>query len=119
MSLRSVLSRGLAIVTAAGTLACTVAAVPALADEDDGGGRDPRFSQGVVTAEEGMWLRDRPDRGSRRVRFVDEGERVSVFCETRGRPVHGNPVWYLLTDGTWAWGTARYIDIIGPLPRRC
>jgi hypothetical protein len=33
--------------------------------------------------------------------------------------VRGNPVWYLLTNGTWAWGSARYIANVGPAPRSC
>jgi hypothetical protein len=47
------------------------------------------------------------------------GERVSIFCKTTGQNVQGNNLWYLLTDGTWAWGAARYIDTIGPTPRWC
>ncbi|WP_333764054.1 SH3 domain-containing protein [Streptomyces sp. IBSBF 2390] len=75
--------------------------------------------RGVVTARGGLWLLDRPDRGSRRVRFVPEGDPVSIFCRTTGDFVLGTPVWYLLTDGTWAWGTARYIRNVGPTPRWC
>lgn len=81
----------------------------------DGSGR----YRGVVTARGGLWLRDRPDRGSRRVRFVRQGQAVSIFCRTRGGYVDGNPFWYMLTDGTWAWGSARYINTVGPTPRWC
>ncbi|MDO0925734.1 SH3 domain-containing protein [Streptomyces sp. TG1A-8] len=86
---------------------------------DGRGDRDPRRYRGVVTAKGGMWLHDRPDRGGRRVRVAREGETVSIYCKTRGVAVDGNSLWYLLTDGTWAWGSARYIDNVGPAPRWC
>ncbi|WP_328829075.1 SH3 domain-containing protein [Streptomyces sp. NBC_00252] len=88
-------------------------------DYDHQGGHDnPRLYRGVVTADQ-LALRSRPDRGSRVIRYAYRGERVSIFCKTGGSNVQGNPLWYLLTDGTWAWGSARYIDNIGPAPRWC
>ena len=88
-------------------------------DHDHQGGHDnPRLYRGVVTADQ-LALRSRPDRGSRVIRYAYRGERVSIFCKTGGSNVQGNPLWYLLTDGTWAWGSARYIDNIGPAPRWC
>ncbi|AYN39443.1 SH3 domain-containing protein [Streptomyces dangxiongensis] len=132
MRLRRSLTRCLAVAVATGVLAGGVAVAPAVADDgrgtDDAGSRrtttaahddDSGPYQGVVTARGGLWLRDRPDRGSRRVRLVPEGETVSVFCKTGGEPVRGNPLWYLLTDGTWAWGPAAYIRNVGPAPRWC
>ncbi|WP_330459800.1 SH3 domain-containing protein [Streptomyces sp. NBC_00820] len=148
MSLRSAFPRGLALAAATGALVATVTVVPAVADDGGGAGtqaagtqasngqasggqdtghtgpqgkgdRDPRRYQGVVTARDGLWLRDRPDRGSRRVRFAEKGETVSIYCKAGGETVGGNPLWYLLTDGTWAWGAARYIDNVGPAPRWC
>ncbi|WP_329257369.1 SH3 domain-containing protein [Streptomyces sp. NBC_01478] len=95
--------------------------------DDDGRGdynqhgdhnNNPRYYRGVVTASE-LALRSRPDRGSRIIRYAYRGEHVSIFCKTRGSNVQGNNLWYLLTDGTWAWGSARYIDNIGPAPRWC
>jgi hypothetical protein len=144
MPLRSSLARGLAIAAAGGVLVTGVAVGPAVADnggdnddpgvvQQDNGGQgnvladnaDPgnldgsgRY-RGVVTARGGIWLLDRPDRGSRRVRFVREGQVVSIYCRTGGDPVGGNPLWYLLTDGTWAWGPARYLATVGPTPRWC
>ncbi|MEV0903320.1 SH3 domain-containing protein [Streptomyces hokutonensis] len=89
-------------------------------DNNQGGDHDnhPRLYRGVVTASE-LALRSRPDRGSRIIRYAHRGEHVSIFCKTRGSNVQGNHLWYLLTDGTWAWGSARYIDNIGPAPRWC
>jgi hypothetical protein len=127
---------------ATGALVSSVAVLPAMAADDnggddgttsasqpDGGGpdkgrgdrgdRDPRRYQGVVTAHGGVWLHDRPDRGSRRVRFVAQGETVTIYCKAGGAGVDGNPRWYMLTGDTWAWVAARYIDNVGPAPRWC
>ncbi|MER5292181.1 SH3 domain-containing protein [Streptomyces pharetrae] len=135
MSLRSSLAR-LAIATAAGVLAGAVAVTPAAASDDwgaedasrgvfdsQGGGHhdghhDARLYQGVVTADR-LLLRSAPTRGSQVIRAVHRGDVVSIFCKTPGDKVGGNPLWYLLTDGTWAWGAARFIDNIGPAPRWC
>ncbi|MGK5697999.1 SH3 domain-containing protein [Streptomyces sp. URMC 128] len=137
MSLRSRLS----IATAAGLLAAAAAVTPAAATaHDDGdpsggngghshhdpsggngdeqGDHDPRLFTGVVTANT-LALRSAPNRGSQIIRFAHRGDIVKIFCKTGGETVQGNPLWYLLTDGTWAWGAARYIDNIGPAPRWC
>ncbi|MEU5459995.1 SH3 domain-containing protein [Streptomyces althioticus] len=74
--------------------------------------------RGVVTAQK-LALRSAPNRGSQVIRYAHKGEVVSIFCKVPGGKVDGNPLWYLLTDGTWAWGPARYIDNIGPAPRWC
>ncbi|NEA96417.1 SH3 domain-containing protein [Actinospica acidiphila] len=74
--------------------------------------------RGVVTAQK-LALRSAPNRGSQVIRYAHKGEVVSIFCKVPGDKVDGNPLWYLLTDGTWAWGPARYIDNIGPAPRWC
>ncbi len=82
------------------------------------GHHDQRLYEGVVTADT-LALRSAPNRGSRIIRFAHRGDVVKIFCKTGGETVRGNPRWYLLTDGTWAWGAARYIDNIGPAPRWC
>ncbi|MFI1756427.1 SH3 domain-containing protein [Streptomyces sp. NPDC020571] len=144
---RSPLVRGLATALAAGALATAVAVTPAVANDGrsgdtgstsavtDGGNRggnrggnggdergDGRQEQGryrgVVTAQR-LALRTSPTRGSDVIRYARRGEVVSIYCKTPGDRVQGNPLWYLLTDGTWAWGAARYIDNIGPAPRWC
>ncbi|MGW6291390.1 SH3 domain-containing protein [Streptomyces sp. NPDC055058] len=74
--------------------------------------------RGVVTADK-LALRSAPTRGSQVIRYAHRGQVVSIFCKVPGDNVNGNPLWYLLTDGTWAWGAARYIDNIGPAPRWC
>ncbi|MEW2544877.1 SH3 domain-containing protein [Streptomyces sp. NPDC047002] len=75
--------------------------------------------KGRVVARGGLYLRDKPTRGSRVVGLAKYGTVVHIFCKTRGDSVDGNNRWYLLTDGTWAWGSARYIDNIGAVPRWC
>jgi uncharacterized protein YgiM (DUF1202 family) len=141
MSLRS----RLAIAAAVGVLAASVAATPAVAADEWGdgtssstggaGGGDglgspgdwgsghhgdhkPRYYKGVVTADT-LALRSAPNRGSQIIRYAHKGDIVKIFCKTGGQTVDGNPLWYLLPDGTWAWGSARYINNIGPAPRWC
>ncbi|MEU5521734.1 SH3 domain-containing protein [Streptomyces sp. NPDC047860] len=81
-------------------------------------GRNQGDFKGVVTANR-LALRTAPNRGARIIRFAHRGEVVSIFCKVPGDRVNGNPLWYLLTDGTWAWGPAAHIDNIGPAPRWC
>ncbi|WP_240529924.1 SH3 domain-containing protein, partial [Streptomyces mangrovisoli] len=74
--------------------------------------------RGVVTANE-LFLRAAPNRGGQVIRVAHRGQHVSIFCRTQGENIQGNRIWYLLTDGTWAWGSARYIETIGATPRWC
>ncbi|MCA1222349.1 SH3 domain-containing protein [Streptomyces sp. 8L] len=75
--------------------------------------------KGRVIARSGLYLRDKPTRGSRVIGLKKYGSIVHIFCKTRGDNVGGNNRWYLLTDGTWAWGSAKYISNIGAAPRWC
>ncbi len=119
MSLRS----RVAISVAVGAFAAAAFAGPAVADDEWGSDGDwdhqqPRLAQGVVTAST-LLLRSAPNRGSQVIRTAQRGQIVSIFCKTPGESVQGNDLWYLLPDGTWAWGSARYIDVIGREPRWC
>ncbi|MFF2652883.1 SH3 domain-containing protein [Streptomyces sp. NPDC058045] len=122
MSLRSTTAR-LGIVAAGGALAALAASGSALAaggDDHGGSGHGgDGTTTGRVTARSGLLLRDAPTRGSRVVRSEPFNARVSIYCQTKGESVDGNRRWYLLTDGTWAWGSARYIDTWGHSPRWC
>ncbi|MFF0743936.1 SH3 domain-containing protein [Streptomyces sp. NPDC004111] len=115
---------------AAGALTATLAATPALAGtagaSDAASGSDgaataqhPRHTEGRVTAKSGLRLRDKPTRSSRIIRTEPYGATVHIFCKTTGDHVEGNDHWYLLTDGTWAWGSAQYIVPLGQNPRWC
>ncbi|MET9545985.1 SH3 domain-containing protein [Streptomyces sp. NPDC006627] len=75
--------------------------------------------KGRVTAKSGLVLRDSPHRGSRVVRSEPHGKVVTIYCKTKGDRVGRTNHWYLLTDGTWAWGSANYIATIGKAPRWC
>ncbi|MFJ8820648.1 SH3 domain-containing protein [Streptomyces sp. NPDC102467] len=118
MTARSATTRLGIAVAALATL--TAAASPALADgsASDAGSRPPVY-KGRVVAKSGLLLRDNPTRGSRVIRSVPYKAVVTIFCKTSGGDVAGNRLWYLLTDGTWAWGSAKYIDNIGAAPRWC
>ncbi|MEV0119290.1 SH3 domain-containing protein [Streptomyces sp. NPDC059037] len=119
MSLRptATLTR-LGIAAAGGALAALTVTGPAIAA--DGANNDhPRLYKGRVTAKSGLLLRTAPTRGSAVIRSEPYGAIVHIFCKTTGDKVHHNNRWYLLTDGTWAWGSAHYIKDIGPSPRWC
>ncbi|MBQ0853424.1 SH3 domain-containing protein [Streptomyces sp. NPDC057621] len=124
MSLRTAFVRRLGIAAACGGLVLGGAA-PALAGDDwddHHGSHDsshPRYYKGRISAPGGLNLRDKPTRSSAVIGFAEYGEVVSIFCKTPGQSVQGNTLWYLLADGTWAWGAARYIDNIGASPRWC
>ncbi|CAM5505698.1 hypothetical protein GCM10010329_63700 [Streptomyces spiroverticillatus] len=136
-----------ALCVAAGALTATLAATPALADHAvpdtavaeqavpdtaladqaapdtapaDQTAAHPRHTEGRVTARSGLKLRDKPTRSSRIIRTEPYGATVHIFCKTTGDHVEGNDHWYLLTDGTWAWGSAQYIvPKGGHSPRWC
>ncbi|MFD7295497.1 SH3 domain-containing protein [Streptomyces sp. NPDC059897] len=103
---------------AAAVLVAT-AAVPAAAQSSAPDEGNPPVYKGRVTAKSGLLLRDAPTRGAKVVRSEPYGAIVPIFCKTSGDSVGGNSYWYLLTDGTWAWGSAKYIANIGAVPRWC
>ncbi|MGW4542782.1 SH3 domain-containing protein [Streptomyces chartreusis] len=78
-------------------------------DWSQGGNQSRQFTRGRVTASS-LLLRSAPNRGSQVIRVVHQGDIVRIFCRTQGESVQGNRFWYLLADGTWAWGSARYIE---------
>ncbi|MEU5998464.1 SH3 domain-containing protein [Streptomyces sp. NPDC047197] len=129
MSLRPTATRTrLGILAAGGALAALTVTGPAFAADDatghqsvraDDANNHPRVYKGRVTAKHGLLLRTAPHRGSKVIRSVPYGKVVSIYCKTTGDHVSGNNRWYLLTNGTWAWGAAHYIANIGPAPRWC
>ncbi|GAA3562320.1 SH3 domain-containing protein [Streptomyces osmaniensis] len=86
-------------------------------DWSQGGNQSQQFTRGRVTASS-LLLRSAPNRGSQVIRVVHQGDIVRIFCKTQGESVQGNRFWYLLADGTWAWGSARYIET-RQAPRWC
>ncbi|MDX3755495.1 SH3 domain-containing protein [Streptomyces sp. AK02-04a] len=85
----------------------------------DGRPDDHHRFEGRIISRDGLALHNRPDRRSRIIRIAPHDERVRIYCKTRGERVGGNPIWYLITDGTWSWGPAQHIANIGPSPRWC
>ena len=136
MSLRSTAVR-LSVSTAGAALAALIAAGPALAapaphplpaapsvvpPSHPGpapAGATEQTYYGRVIARTGLVLRDAPNRHGKIIRVEPYGAIVPIYCKVIGENVDGNHLWYLLTDGTWAWGAARYIENIGPAPRWC
>ncbi|MGW0607551.1 SH3 domain-containing protein [Streptomyces sp. NPDC002644] len=120
MALRRSLSR--VAMGAAATALLAAAAAPAVAGQGHPTPPTPpgeTFYQGRVTAPGGLRLHTSPSTGSEVIGFAPRGSVVDIFCKAPGDTVDGNPLWYLLADGTWAWGPARYIDNIGKAPRWC
>ncbi|MDH6224999.1 MULTISPECIES: SH3 domain-containing protein [Streptomyces] len=120
MALRRSLSR--VVMSAAATALLFAGAAPATAGDDHHHHPSPpseQFYQGRVTAPGGLRLHTSPTTGSEVIGFAPRGSVVDIFCKAPGETVDGNPLWYLLADGTWAWGPARYIKNIGPAPRWC
>ncbi|CAM5461225.1 SH3 domain-containing protein OS=Streptomyces alboniger OX=132473 GN=CP975_24285 PE=4 SV=1 [Streptomyces alboniger] len=116
MFLRTTATR-LGILAAGGALAALTLTGPAAAA--DGADHKAPVYKGRVTAKSGLLLHNAPNRGSRVVRSVPHGRIVTIFCKTRGSRVGNSNLWYLLTDGSWAWGSAKYIANIGKVPRWC
>ncbi|MFI6346673.1 SH3 domain-containing protein [Streptomyces sp. NPDC050560] len=116
MSLRSTAAR-FGIAASCGVLTALVAGGGAFAAAP--AHNDPPTYKGRVTAHGGLLLRDAPNRDSAVIRSVPYGSYVDIFCKAKGGSVDGNRVWYLLTDGTWAWGSSRYIATVGQPPRWC
>lgn len=109
----------LGILATAGALAALTLTGPAVAAGDTDTNGKPRVYKGRVIAKSGLLLRTSPHRGAKAIRSVPYGKVVSIYCKTTGDHVSGNNRWYLLTNGTWAWGAAHYIANIGPAPRWC
>ncbi|MPY44822.1 SH3 domain-containing protein, partial [Streptomyces phyllanthi] len=77
------------------------------------------FTQGRVTAVGGLFRRSGPGTDYPIIGITPQGAIVDIFCKFPGTVVDGNPLWYQLADGTWAWSSARYIENLGPAPRWC
>jgi hypothetical protein len=75
--------------------------------------------RGRVIAVGGLYLRKAPNRGAPIVSTVPYGTVVHIYCKVTAENIDGNNIWYVLTDGTWAWGSARYIENIDAPPPWC
>jgi len=75
--------------------------------------------RGRVIANGGLYVRTQPNTNSRVIGWHAQGSIVSIKCKVNGENINGNRLWYLLTDDSYGWSSARYIQNIGPAPRWC
>ncbi|MCT2591785.1 SH3 domain-containing protein [Streptomyces sp. N2-109] len=80
---------------------------------------DARTYWGKVIARSGLKVRSGPSQSYRQIGFLKYGQTVKIECKVNGQWINGNPRWYKLKDGRWAWASARYIANIGAAPHWC
>ncbi|MGP3984146.1 SH3 domain-containing protein [Streptomyces sp. KR80] len=120
MHLQSKLSK-FAFCAATGVLATMTAAAPAIATDDPeptGGGKK-RIFHGKVLAKKGLNVRSAPNTHARVIRVLKHGAIVKIKCKVNSQVIDGNPRWYRLADGSWAWASARYIKNLDGIPPFC
>ncbi|MFD8547670.1 hypothetical protein [Streptomyces sp. NPDC059649] len=93
-------------------------AEPAAAAPGDSPG-SPARPTGRVVAKEGLVVRTGPSNDYRPVGSKRYGTVVGIVCQLNGQPVKGNPVWYRLSDASYAWSSERGIVSEGAEPRWC
>ncbi|MBB5933237.1 SH3 domain-containing protein [Streptomyces zagrosensis] len=133
MFLQSTVSK-LALAAATGALALATAATPALASTANAtpdrtttaterttatAETETARYNGRVIARKGLLIRSGPSQRHRVVGALPYGTIVHIVCKANGQNIDGNPRWYLLSSGKWAWGAARYIANIGRAPHWC
>ncbi|MEU6123040.1 SH3 domain-containing protein [Streptomyces sp. NPDC047123] len=75
--------------------------------------------RGTVIARSGLLIRDRPTTAGRAIGSLPRGKIVTIRCKVKGERINGNHRWYVLTNGTYAYSSARYIANIGTPPPWC
>lgn len=103
----------------AGALAAVVTAAPAPATAADDDERAPAESEGRVVARSGLVVRTGPSTDYRAAGSKEYGTVVGIACRMNGQRVEGNPVWYKLSDASYAWSSVRDIVNDGADPRWC
>ncbi|MFI9259902.1 hypothetical protein ACIGT4_19710 [Streptomyces sioyaensis] len=99
-----------------GALTGALVAGPAQAADDED---DLAPYEGRVVAKRGVVLRTGPSYDYRAVGSKRYGTVVAIACRLNGQEVEGNPVWYRLSDASYAWSSARHIVHDGEDPRWC
>ncbi|WP_328506135.1 SH3 domain-containing protein [Streptomyces sp. NBC_00391] len=117
MSLRILLMR-FGIAAAGGALLAFAATTPAAGADQEDPRESKQIAKGEVIARTGLVLRGAPTRGGAVVRVAPYGEIVKIYCRAEGQSVSGDRQWHLLVDGTWARGSAQYIEAYRT-PRLC
>jgi uncharacterized protein YgiM (DUF1202 family) len=137
MSLQSTISK-VSAVAAAGTLAAVMTAGAAVAapthqtaqavrtvqaaqDTPNTPNNDQwsHYYKGWVVSPIGLLVRSGPSRAHRVIGSLHYGQVVWIECKVHGEWIDGNDRWYKLSNGWWAWASARYIANIGEAPRWC
>jgi uncharacterized protein YraI len=77
-------------------------------------GTDASF-RGRTTA--ALTQRTGPTRAASSAGSLPRGAAVAIVCKLRGQDVHGNALWYSLTNGRWV--SARYVANVGRAPGWC
>ncbi|WP_328384629.1 hypothetical protein OHS81_11035 [Streptomyces sp. NBC_00400] len=107
-----------ALCVLSGVPAGVVAAGPALAS-DGSEGDNFAVHEGHVVAEDGLVVRIGPSTRYRVVGSKEYGSRVGIVCRVKAERIEGNPVWYKLSDASYAWSSRRDIVSDGEAPRWC
>lgn len=88
-------------------------------DETPLAGDAARNYWGKVIARTGLKVRSGPSQNYRVTGYLKYGQTVKIKCKVNGQWIDGNPRWYKLANGQWAWASARYIANIGAAPHWC
>ncbi|WP_051939426.1 SH3 domain-containing protein [Phaeacidiphilus oryzae] len=75
--------------------------------------------QGLVISRLGLLVRNGPTTKAQVIGSLRYHQKVGISCKVKGQVVAGNPRWYKLSNGTYAWASARYIANIGQVPPWC
>ncbi|MGW1107864.1 SH3 domain-containing protein, partial [Streptomyces sp. NPDC002540] len=70
---------------------------------------------GTVISHTSQNIRSAPDTQSEIVGSVPSGGTVSIACQVEGEIIGGNPLWYLLSNGS-GWMSAHFIVTQGSVP---
>ncbi|WP_107288228.1 hypothetical protein [Streptomyces sp. NBRC 110611] len=105
---------------ACGLLAVVAMAGPARAVHEGRADHEGRAEyEGRVVARSGLVVRTGPSYQYRALGSKQYGTVVGIVCRVKGQRVEGNPVWYKLSDASYAWSSERHIVQDGKRPRWC
>lgn len=82
-------------------------------------GGDHRYYRGKVISKKPLMVRNKPSKKGKIVGKLRPGQKIAIICKVNGDVIDGNPRWYKLPRGGYAWASARYIKNIGPAPHTC
>ncbi|WP_329121959.1 hypothetical protein [Streptomyces sp. NBC_01465] len=82
---------------------------------NSGVGNGGTRAQGRVTSRTELHVRKSATTASASVKELRPGSVISLYCKKNGQSVGGNPIWYMLGDGS-GWVSARYVDNLSIVP---